>query len=70
MLFNWLKAFTWDDRMPNQHRVQEADHRHDRVIEELVKSSDTSHLAPQLEQLPVWWTSRMMEEGDRCWLCK
>lgn len=59
--FGWLKPCTWDDRVPNQHRVQETDHRHDGVIEELVKASDTSHLAPQLEHLPVWWTSRMME---------
>lgn len=48
--------------MPNQHRVQEADHWHYGVIEKLMEASNASHFSPQHEQLPVWRTAREKEK--------
>ena len=43
--------------MPHQHGVQEADQRHDGVVEELVEAPDASHLPPKHKQLPVGRTA-------------
>ena len=43
--------------------MQEADHRHDGVVEKLLEASEMSHLLPQHKQTPVWGTSAGMGEG-------